>query len=61
MPSYLKKRSIYSFLYGLMGITVVLLGLLAYYNWILSIVGVILAAIPFTFIFIFSQSGKKRR
>ena len=59
MPLNLKKKPIYSFLYGLMGITVVLLGLLAYYNWILSIVGVILAAIPFTFIFIFSQREKR--
>ena len=59
MPFNLKKKPIYSFLYGLMGITVVLLGLLAYYNWILSIVGVILAAIPFTFIFIFSQREKR--
>ena len=59
MPFNLKKKPIYSFLYGLMGITVVLLGLLAYYNWILSLVGVILAAIPFTFIFIFSQREKR--
>ena len=59
MPFNLKKKPIYSFLYGLMGITVVLLGLLAYYNWILSIVGVILTAIPFTFIFIFSQREKR--
>ena len=59
MSFNLKKKPIYSFLYGLMGITVVLLGLLAYYNWILSIVGVILAAIPFTFIFIFSQREKR--
>ena len=59
MPFNLKKKPIYSFLYGLMGITVVLLGLLAYYNWILSIIGVILAAIPFTFIFIFSQREKR--
>lgn len=59
MPLNLKKKPIYSFLYGLMGITVVLLGLLAYYNWILSLVGVILTAIPFTFIFIFSQREKR--
>jgi cyclic-di-AMP phosphodiesterase len=59
MPLNLKKKPIYSFLYGLMGITVVLLGLLAYYNWILSLIGVILTAIPFTFIFIFSQREKR--
>lgn len=59
MPFNLNKNPIYSFLYGLIGITVVLLGLLAYYNWILAVVGVVLAAIPFTFIFIFDQRGKK--
>lgn len=59
MPSYLEKSSINYFLYGLMGVTVVLIGVLAYYNWILSIVGVILAAVPFTFIFIVHQKEKK--
>jgi cyclic-di-AMP phosphodiesterase len=59
MPFNLKQKPIYALLYGLMGITVVLLGLLAYYNWILSVVGFIIAAIPFTFIFILSQREKK--
>ncbi len=59
MPFNLNKKPIYSFLYGLMGITVVLLGFIAYYNWLLGIIGVILVAIPFTFIFIFDQKEKR--
>ena len=59
MPFNLNKKPIYSFLYGLIGITVVLLGLLAYYNWMLAVAGVALAAIPFTFIFIFDQREKR--
>ncbi|KOP71602.1 DHH family phosphoesterase [Cytobacillus solani] len=51
MPSYLEKRSIRYPIFGLMGITVVLLGLLAYYNWLLSILGVILSFPPFYYIF----------
>ena len=61
MPFIFKKAIHSLFLYGLMGITVVLLGVLAYYNWLLSIVGLILAAIPFYFIFNLDQSGKKGR
>lgn len=51
MPSYLEKRSIRYPIYGLMGITVVLLGLLAYYNWLLSLLGVLLFFPPFYYIF----------
>lgn len=59
MDSYFKKRSIYYFLIGLMGITVVLLGVLAYYNWLISITGIILITIPFVFIIILNQREKK--
>ena len=59
MPSYLKKSSINSFLYGLMGVTVLIIGILAYFNWLLSIVAVILTAVPFIFIFIIHQREKK--
>jgi cyclic-di-AMP phosphodiesterase len=34
MPSYLNKRSINYYIFGLMGVTVVILGILAYYNWL---------------------------
>lgn len=50
MPSYLEKRPTRYPLYGLMCITVVLLVLLAYYNWLLSIVGLLIAVVPFYFI-----------
>ncbi|MBU8881265.1 DHH family phosphoesterase [Bacillus sp. FJAT-29790] len=51
MPSYLEKRSIRYPIFGLMGITVVLLGILAYYNWIISIIGILLIGLPFYFLF----------
>ncbi|WP_338471215.1 DHH family phosphoesterase [Niallia sp. XMNu-256] len=60
MPFNLNKKPFYSFLYGLIGITVVLLGVLAYYNWLLGVIGGILVAIPFTFIFIFDQREKRQ-
>lgn len=50
MPSYLEKRPTRYPLYGLMCITVVLLVLLAYYNWLLSIIGLLIAVVPFYFI-----------
>lgn len=51
MPSYLEKRSLRYPILGLMGITVVLLGILAYFYWPLSIVGLLLTIIPFYYIF----------
>lgn len=51
MPSYLEKRSIRYCLFGLIGVTVVLLGILAFYNWVLSIVGLLLFGLPFYFLF----------
>ncbi|MFE8697663.1 DHH family phosphoesterase [Cytobacillus sp. FJAT-53684] len=59
MPSYLEKRSIRYPIYGLMGITVVLLGLLAYYNWILGVIGVLLAFLPFYYIFKMDATQRK--
>jgi c-di-AMP phosphodiesterase-like protein len=58
MP-YLQKRSIRSPLYGLIGITVVLLGALAYYNWILSLGGFLLSGALFYLIIKFDQEQKK--
>lgn len=46
-------------LLGLIGLTIVLLGLLAYYNWLLGLIGLILAAIPYYFIFSFSREQRK--
>ncbi|MBY0123633.1 DHH family phosphoesterase [Bacillus sp. S/N-304-OC-R1] len=51
MPSYLEKRSIRYPMYGLMGITVVLLISLAYYSWLFSLIGFILVVFPYYFVF----------
>ena len=44
MPSFLKGRSIRTPLYGLYAAIVVLIGVLAYYNWIIAVVGFIAAS-----------------
>ncbi|MFB6466484.1 DHH family phosphoesterase [Cytobacillus sp. Hz8] len=59
MPSYLEKRSILGPIYGLMTVTVVLLGIIAYFNWILSIIGLIIV-VPI-FYYILSIDSKKRK
>lgn len=45
--------------FGLMGFTILLLGLLAYFNWLLALVAFILAAIPYYFVFLFSRLQRK--
>lgn len=45
-------------LYGLIGVTVVILGLVAYYNWILSIAGFLLSGIFFFFILLLDHRQK---
>ncbi|HEY4551238.1 MAG TPA: hypothetical protein VIG98_13290, partial [Bacillus sp. (in: firmicutes)] len=59
MPSYLNKRSINYYIFGLMGVTVVILGILAYYNWLLSLAGLFLSAPTFYFILILENRQKK--
>lgn len=59
MPLYLKKRSMRYPVFGLMGITVVLLGILAYYNWLFSLIGVLLAPLPFYYIFQLDHKQRK--
>ncbi|WP_080843633.1 DHH family phosphoesterase [Cytobacillus gottheilii] len=51
MPSYLEKRSIRYPIFGLMGVTAVLLGILAYYNWIIGLIALLIAILPFYFLF----------
>jgi len=58
MPSYLEKRSIRYPIYALIAITVVLLGLIAVYNWLLGLIGLIVAFLPFFYIF---QLERKQR
>ncbi|MEK3856860.1 DHH family phosphoesterase [Cytobacillus sp. FSL H8-0458] len=59
MPSYLEKRSIRYPMFGLMGITVVLLGILAYYNWLFALIGLFLAILPFYYLFQLNQKHRK--
>ncbi|WP_370225177.1 DHH family phosphoesterase, partial [Cytobacillus sp.] len=59
MPSYLEKRSIRYPIFGLMGITVVLLGILAYYNWLFALIGLLLAVLPFYYLFQLIQKHRK--
>jgi c-di-AMP phosphodiesterase-like protein len=44
MPSYLKEYSIKSPLYGVLAAVVLLLGVLAYYNWVIALVGLLILA-----------------
>ncbi|KAF0823513.1 DHH family phosphoesterase [Cytobacillus firmus] len=59
MPSYLEKRSIRYPIFGLMGITVVLLGIIAYYNWLFALIGLFLAILPFYYLFQLNQKHRK--
>lgn len=43
MPSFLNKRSIRSSLYGLYALTFVFIGTLAYYSWIIAVIGFLVA------------------
>jgi cyclic-di-AMP phosphodiesterase len=51
MPSYLERRQIRYPLYGLMAVTLVLIGLLSYYNWIIGAAGFILTGLLIYLIF----------
>ncbi|MDE3840462.1 hypothetical protein C0966_14110 [Bacillus methanolicus] len=60
MPSYREKKSIRYPLYGLMGVTVVQLGVLAYYNLLFSLAGFLLASFSFYFVFWLEQKQRKK-
>ena len=59
MPAFIEKRSIRYPFYGLIGITVVLLIVLAYYNWILSLVGLFLIIPPFYYMLVIDSRQRK--
>ncbi|MFD2443674.1 DHH family phosphoesterase [Bacillus sp. CGMCC 1.16607] len=59
MPQYLEKRSLRYLLYGLIGLTMILLSILTLYNWIIGLVGFILMFIPFYFIFNVDHKQRK--
>jgi cyclic-di-AMP phosphodiesterase len=51
MPSYLERRQIRYPLYGLMAVTLVLIGFLSFYNWIIGATGFILTGLLIYLIF----------
>lgn len=59
MPAFIEKRSIRYPFYGLIGITVVLLIVLAYYNWMLSLVGLFLIIPPLYYMIVIESSQRK--
>ena len=59
MPSFLEKKSMRYPLYGLVGLTILLLGLVAYYNWIISLIGLFLTVIPYYYIFALDRRQRK--
>ena len=59
MPTFLEKGSIRFPLICLIGITIILLGILSYYNWLLSLIGFILSAIPYYFLFQMDSRQRK--
>ncbi|PLR94047.1 DHH family phosphoesterase [Bacillus sp. T33-2] len=59
MPSYMEKRLIRYPLYGLMAVTLVLLGVLSYYNWIAGAIGFLLTGLLIFIIFQMSYRIRK--
>ncbi|MEH7176273.1 DHH family phosphoesterase [Neobacillus vireti] len=59
MPAFIEKRSIRYPFYGLIGITVVLLIVLTYYNWILSLVGLFLIIPPLYYMIVIESRQRK--
>jgi len=59
LPTFLEKGSIRFPLICLIGITIILLGILSYYNWLLSLIGFILSAIPYYFLFQMDSRQRK--
>ena len=50
MPAFLEKGSIRYPLICLIGITLILLGIISFYNWLFAILGLLLSVIPFYFL-----------
>lgn len=59
MPSYLEKRSIRYPIFLLIAIILVILGVLAYYNWILGLVGLLVSVLPFYYLFLIDLRQRK--
>ncbi len=58
MPSHLERREIRLPIYGLIAVILVLLGILAFYNWIIGAIGYIVTG---CFIYLLFRSGEKAR
>ncbi len=50
LPTFLEKGSIRYPLICLIGITIIMLGILSFYNWVFSLIGLVLLVTPFYFI-----------
>lgn len=59
MPQYLEKRLFRYLLYGLMGITFIMLSCLTFYNWFIGLIGFILMFIPYYYIFDLDRKQRK--
>lgn len=59
MPAFLEKRSIRYPFYGLIGVTVVLLIVLSFYNWTLTAAGLILMLFPLYYMFVVDRRQRK--
>jgi cyclic-di-AMP phosphodiesterase len=59
MPQYLEKRHFRYLLYGLIGLTFVLLSFLTYYNWIFGLIGFALMFLPYYLIFELDRKQRK--
>lgn len=59
MPAFIEKRSIRYPFYGLIGITVVLLIVLSFYNWMLSLTGFFLVIPPLYYMIVIESRQRK--
>jgi cyclic-di-AMP phosphodiesterase len=59
MPQYLEKRLFRYLLYGLMGITFIMLSFLTFYNWFIGLIGFIFMFIPYYYIFDLDRKQRK--
>jgi cyclic-di-AMP phosphodiesterase len=59
MPQYLEKRHFRYLLYGLIGLSFVLLSFLTYYNWIIGLIGFAIMFLPYYLIFELDRKQRK--
>ena len=59
LPTFLEKGSIRYPLLCLIGITTIMLGILSFYNWVFSLIGLVLFVTPFYFIFRIDSRQRK--